>query len=114
MTNETFVYRSRMPAIATEAFAWHMRQGAFQRLAPLWDHLRVLDDGHPIGEGSRAEIELSLGPLRRRWTAEHRDIEPGRRFRDVQIRGPFARCGCAGGPFRRPSTEMDYASFRGS
>src|SRR5580704_599885 len=84
MTNDTFVYRSRMPAIAPEVFAWHMRRGAFQRLAPPWDHLRVLDDGNPIGEGSRAEIELSLGPLRRRWTAEHRDIEPGHRFRDVQ------------------------------
>jgi uncharacterized protein len=91
MINDTFVYRSRMPAIAPEVFAWHMRRGAFQRLAPPWEHLRVLDDGNPIGEGSRAEIELSLGPLRRRWTAEHRDIEPGRRFRDVQIRGPFAR-----------------------
>src|SRR5580704_3788729 len=91
MTNETFVCRSRMPAAATEVFAWHLRKGAFQRLAPPWDHIRVLDDGNPIHEGSRAQIELSLGPLRQRWTAEHRDIEPGHRFRDVQIRGPFAR-----------------------
>jgi uncharacterized protein len=91
MTTNKFVYRSRMPANAAEVFAWHMRQGAFQRLAPPWDRLRVLEDGSPIREGSRAEIELSLGPLHRHWTAEHRDIEPGRRFRDVQIRGPFAR-----------------------
>src|ERR1700691_3132691 len=91
MTTDKFVYRSRMPANAAEVFAWHMRQGAFQRLAPPWDRLRVLEDGSPIREGSRAEIELSLGPLQRHWTAEHRDIEPGRQFRDLQIRGPFAR-----------------------
>ncbi len=91
MSNDTFVYRSRMPVRAEEVFEWHMRKWAFQRLAPPWDRLRVLDDGNPIRNGSRAEIELSLGPLRRLWTAEHRGIEPGHQFRDVQIRGPFAR-----------------------
>jgi uncharacterized protein (TIGR01777 family) len=91
MTGETFVYRSRLPASASEAFAWHMRPGAFQRLLPPWERARVICDGQPLGEGARAEIDVAVGPFRRRWTAEHRDFEPGRRFRDVQIRGPFAR-----------------------
>jgi uncharacterized protein (TIGR01777 family) len=91
MTSDTFVYRSRMPAFAEEVFAWHARPGAFLRLAPPWDRIRLLDDGGGIREGSRAEIEMSIGPFRQHWTAEHRDVEPGRRFRDIQIRGPFAR-----------------------
>jgi|HubBroStandDraft_6_1064221.scaffolds.fasta_scaffold81430_2 uncharacterized protein (TIGR01777 family) len=91
MKSDTFVYRSRMPASAMEVFAWHMRQGAFSRFAPSWDRMRLIADGHPIREGSHAEIDVSIGPLWLRWTAEHHDFEPGRRFRDVQIRGPFAR-----------------------
>jgi uncharacterized protein len=91
MTSDTFIYRSQMPAAAADVFAWHMNPGAFLRLAPPWEHVRLFDDGRPVREGSRAEFEVSAGPLRQRWTAEHRDIEPDRRFRDVQIRGPFAR-----------------------
>jgi uncharacterized protein (TIGR01777 family) len=91
MKSETFIYRSRMPASAAEVYAWHTRQGAFLRLLPAWERMRLIADGHPIGQGSRAEIDVSIGPFWRRWTAEHRDFEPGRRFRDVQTRGPFAR-----------------------
>jgi uncharacterized protein len=91
LKNDTFVYRSQMPSAAAEVFAWHTRPGAFERFVPPWQRIRLLTEGSPIREGSRAEIELSLGPLRQHWTAEHRDIEPGHRFRDIQIRGPFAR-----------------------
>lgn len=88
---DTFVYRSRIAAPADDVFNWHMRPGAFLRLVPPWEPIRMIDGQQGVSEGSRAEIELSVGPFRQYWTAEHRDIEPGRQFRDVQIRGPFAR-----------------------
>lgn len=50
----------------------------------------MVDAGNGVAEGSRAEIDLSIGPFCQRWTAEHRDIVPGRQFRDIQLRGPFA------------------------
>jgi uncharacterized protein (TIGR01777 family) len=34
---------------------------------------------------------MRIGPLHRRWVAEHRDYLEGRGFRDVQIEGPVAR-----------------------
>jgi uncharacterized protein (TIGR01777 family) len=34
---------------------------------------------------------VKTGPVPRRWVAEHRDVEPGRGFRDVQLEGPFRR-----------------------
>jgi uncharacterized protein len=88
---DSFVYRSRIAASAREVFDWHARPGAFLRLAPPWDRIRVIDDGDGFADGSRLEIEVPVGPLRRRWIAELRDIEAGRQFRDVQIEGPFAR-----------------------
>jgi hypothetical protein len=37
-------------------------------------------------------MTLAVGPapIRLRWVAEHRDCEPGRGFRDVQVAGPFS------------------------
>jgi len=86
----TFVYRSRIPAPAGDVFDWHVRPGAFERLAPPWERIRLLDAGEGVTEGSRAEIEMAFGLWRLRWTAEHRGIVSGRQFRDVQLRGPFA------------------------
>lgn len=91
MRTESFVYRSRIPASADDVFDWHLRPGAFERLVPPWEHIRVVDRGNGVAEGSRVELELSNGLFRQRWTAEHRDFLPGRQFRDVQVRGPFAK-----------------------
>jgi len=88
---DTFVHRSRILASAADVFDWHLRPGAFERLVPPWERIRFVDAGRGVAEDRRAEIELVLGPFRQCWTAEHRDIEPGRQFRDVQVRGPFAR-----------------------
>ncbi len=80
-----------LPASAAEAFAWHERSGAFERLAPPWDPVRVVERRGGIGAGDHVVLELRRGPLRLRWRAEHRDYRPGRSFTDVQTRGPFAR-----------------------
>ena len=44
----------------------------------------------PIENGATVVIRVGRGPFGR-WVAEHRDVEPGRRFRDIQVEGPFAR-----------------------
>ncbi|HEX4069931.1 MAG TPA: hypothetical protein VHX68_02130, partial [Planctomycetaceae bacterium] len=67
MRTETFVYRSRVPAPADEVFQWHVRPGAFRRLIPPWERIRLVDAGNGVAEGSRTEIEISLGPFRKRW-----------------------------------------------
>jgi uncharacterized protein len=87
---ETFVFRSRISAPAEEVFDWHLRPGAFSRLVPPWQRVRMLHAPTNVTNGARAEFEVAVGPIWRHWTAEHRDFEPGRQFRDVQIRGPFA------------------------
>lgn len=76
---------------ADEAFAWHMRPGAFERLVPPWEHVRVLSRDPAIAEGSRVVLEMRAGLLPVRWTAVHRDILEGRQFADEQQGGPFRR-----------------------
>ena len=85
-----FEKRSPMPATVAELFAWHARPGAFARLAPPWQRFEVVGGTPEIAEGSRVVLRMAKGPLRVRWVAEHRNVRPGKGFRDVQLRGPFA------------------------
>lgn len=89
MNLEVFSRKTELPVSAEEAFAWHERPGAFERLVPPWESVRVIrrDDG--LQDGSRVVFVNSQGPAPLRWTAEHADYQYGRQFRDVQVRGPF-------------------------
>ncbi len=80
---------SEIPASARQLFEWHCRPGAFERLAPPWEQIELVSS-EGVQDGSRAEILLKAGPTRRRWIAEHSNIQPGRQFVDTQIKGPFA------------------------
>jgi uncharacterized protein len=60
------------------------------RLIPPWSGIRVLERSNGIHTGARTVLSVPVGPLRTRWIAEHVEYEPNRRFRDVQIKGPFA------------------------
>jgi ligand-binding SRPBCC domain-containing protein len=73
-----------------EAFAWHERPGAFERITPPWERITVLERTDGIQEGARTAVRLQLGPVRLRWVAEHREYAKGRRFVDQQTEGPFS------------------------
>ncbi|HOD14654.1 MAG TPA: TIGR01777 family oxidoreductase [Spirochaetota bacterium] len=89
MKADRFLKRSVFPVPAERLFAWHMRPGALQRLAPPWEWVEVLEEAPP-GEGSRAVFRIKAGPFRIKWTAVHSGIVPGREFIDTQLRGPFS------------------------
>jgi len=86
---EFFSRRVALPVSAEEAFAWHERPGALDRLLPPWEDVRIISRGDGIQNGSRVVLSTRQGPLRMRWVAEHCDYQRGRQFRDVQIQGPF-------------------------
>jgi uncharacterized protein len=82
--------RSRLPVTPEEAFAWHTRPGALERLAPPWERMRVLERQGGIEDGGRVVLRVGAGPLSARWVAVHRDHEAGRQFADEQVEGPFS------------------------
>lgn len=91
MKTHTFVHRSRLPATASEAFRWHLRPGALERLVPPWEQVEVVRRSGTIESGGEVELRPRIGPLATRWVAKHTTFIPDREFRDEQIRGPFAR-----------------------
>ncbi|HET7239743.1 MAG TPA: SRPBCC family protein, partial [Gemmatimonadales bacterium] len=80
-----------VPVDAEEAFAWHDRAGALERLIPPWERVEILERSGGIADGARVVVRVHQGPVSRRWVARHRDYQPGRRFVDEQAEGPFAR-----------------------
>jgi len=85
-----FFKSTLLPVSAAEAYAWHARPGAFERLTPPWEPVH-LNASEPLAEGSLARLGLQLGPLPLElpWHARHRHVHPGEQFQDVQERGPF-------------------------
>lgn len=84
-----FVARSQLPVAADRAWAWHMRPGAFDRLVPPWESVRMRESEQPLYEGCLRHLQVS--PLRIPWRARHDRFQTGRLFRDWQESGPFAR-----------------------
>ncbi|MGE3314278.1 MAG: TIGR01777 family oxidoreductase, partial [Planctomycetaceae bacterium] len=89
MPREVFIHRSQISAPAQAVFDWHARDGAFERLTPPWQPVRLVSRTGGI-DGGTVVIDIKAGPVWRRWVAEHRGYEAGHRFQDVQVSGPFA------------------------
>jgi len=80
-----------VPVGPEEAFAWHDRAGALERLIPPWERVEVLERSGGIADGARVVVRIHQGPVSLRWVARHRDYQPSRRFVDEKVEGPFAR-----------------------
>lgn len=90
--SQRFEARSQMPVNAESVFAWHAREGAFQRLTPPWEPVEVVEkQGEGIHEGTRVVLRMHLGPVSLPWTARHTRYVPGSLFQDMQESGPFAK-----------------------
>jgi uncharacterized protein (TIGR01777 family) len=86
----TFVRSCELPVSAEEAFAWHARDGAFERLLPPWEGGRLIRRSGGIRDGAETEILVRIGPIPVRWRAVHFGFEKDRQFCDRQMSGPFA------------------------
>ena len=91
MRDELFQRSIRIERPAAEVFAWHEQPGAFERLCPPWERVDVTARSGGIRDGARVSLRTKIGPVWVRWEIEHRDYIAGRQFRDVLLRGPFAK-----------------------
>lgn len=88
---QIFEKRTRIAASAARVFAFHEREDAHELLTPSWSGQRIIERAKSLAVGSRAVIEVKIGPVKQVIIAEHTAYEAGRMFRDTQIKGPFAR-----------------------
>ena len=86
----TFQRELHLPVTTDEAFAWHERRGAINRLIPPWESVNVVKTGNGVRDGNVVELAQRFGPLKLKWIMKHHGYCDGRSFRDSQVSGPFA------------------------
>lgn len=86
-----FVHSSVIPAPVEAVFAFHERPDALEMLTPPFAPVRVIRKEGGLAPGAVVELEVPLGPFRRRWVARHTEYQKNRLFADVQEQGPFRR-----------------------
>ncbi len=85
-----FRHRVELDHPVERVFAWHRRPGAFHRLTPPWENVRVREKTGGIEPGGRVVLEMRRGPATLTWEVEHTQYEENRLFVDEQVSGPFA------------------------
>jgi uncharacterized protein (TIGR01777 family) len=91
LKTDVFERTVKLPSTAADAFAWHERAGALERLTPPWEKAELVErSGDGLEPGARIKLRTRIGPFSLDWLAEHRDYVPGKLFRDVALSGPFA------------------------
>jgi uncharacterized protein (TIGR01777 family) len=85
--------RTALSVSAGDAWRWHAEPGwgAFERLAPPWRRVTLLERPAALADGTRLIFRIAAGPIGVRWVAEHREVRPGAGFVDFQVDGPFER-----------------------
>jgi uncharacterized protein len=84
---------SAIPASAAALYAFHEAEDSFPKLIPPWQKMRLISferKGGGLDVGTRAVVEMAIGPFWKRWIAEHTACIPGAMFADEQREGPFA------------------------
>lgn len=79
----------RLPRPPEEVFPFFAEAGNLERLTPEWLHFRVLSHSGAIGPGTLIRYRLRLHGVPIRWLTRIEEWRPGRRFVDLQLRGPY-------------------------
>lgn len=86
----SFQKQLTLPISAKELFQWHEREGAFERLCPPWDPVKVLHKDDHIRDGAKVRLQVK-GPMGIPMSLEviHEGYQKGKCFVDRQVKGPF-------------------------
>lgn len=87
---EKYVASSSLPVSVEEAFAYHDRPGALNRLIPPWESVEIEHSDNSLEVGSRVVMKTKIFGVPVRWVAEHTEYDPPNRFTDTQVSGPFS------------------------
>ena len=85
-----FIKESRIAAPPSTVFRFHESPDALKLLIPPWESVEVVESPRTLLPGSRAVLQMRVGPLGLQWIAEHTEYIRDRLFVDRQVKGPFA------------------------
>jgi len=83
------MHEAELPFPVEQAWDWHMRPGALERLMPPWEDARVVGREGGIGDGGTVHLRVRRGPVKVDFKVRHTAFEPGRLFTDEPYSGPM-------------------------
>lgn len=86
-----FEKRTIIKVSPQEAYDWHARPGAFLRLSPPWERMKLIQADQGLHAGAETIFAVRKAGQWVRWVARHSHCEPGRSFTDEQAEGPFSK-----------------------
>jgi ligand-binding SRPBCC domain-containing protein len=88
---ETLRREQVLPGDPQDVFAFFSDAGNLEAITPPWLRFRIVTP-RPIElrPGALIEYRLRLHGIPLRWLTRIQEWEPGRRFVDMQVRGPYA------------------------
>jgi uncharacterized protein len=89
---KSFIRTTHIDGIpSNELFAWHIREGAFERLNPPWQQFKVIERKGNIQSNGTVKIRMKIAcPIHTTWLIKHSDYIEGKQFKDSQIKGLFS------------------------
>jgi uncharacterized protein len=89
---KSFIRTTHINGISSnDLFAWHIREGAFERLNPPWQQFKVIERKGNIQSNGTVKIKMKIaGPIHTTWLVRHSDYIEGKQFKDSQIKGLFS------------------------
>ena len=90
MQRHLFTRSSHLSVSSEEAFQWHKRVGAFERMLPPWITSQIISKEGNIFNGDTLTIKSNLGIIPFIYKAQHQNYIENKQFEDIQVKGPFA------------------------
>lgn len=91
MIKKEFFRKATIHTLVSTIFAWHVKNGAINRLTPPWAPLSlVARKGKGINKGVEVTFKMKIFGISIKWEARHIDYKENAMFRDYQVKGPFA------------------------
>ncbi|TGK42391.1 SRPBCC family protein [Leptospira andrefontaineae] len=87
-----FICRSEFDCKVSELFGFHAGPDGFSSLVGSSNKAKVISAPPSLEPGSKAIVKVKVFPgIFFRWVALHTELDPEKRFVDVQESGPFAK-----------------------
>jgi len=87
-TKHTFESTLEVSVPVEKLFSWHENPGAFERLTPSFDPVKVSKRMGGV-DGGTVYIDMKAGPIPLTWVAQHHSYKKNVQFLEDQTSGPF-------------------------
>ena len=90
MLLHSFARSSHLSVSCEEAFQWHGREGALDRMLPPWMPSQIISKKGSIHDGDTVTVQSNFGIIPLVFQVIHQNYIENKQFEDVQVKGPFA------------------------